>query len=312
MKKLIDKLKYKGEIGFYLFIFIYKTYRFTTNLIFSDKVYLKRKFKFYHQSNLDWNNLNTLNEKIQWFKIFDKNPKYTMLSDKFKARRYFEENFGIEYVVPLVFETSNYKDLTPENFPNFPVIVKANHDSGNYRIIKDKTKVDFKKLQTDARSWLYFNYYWEDREWPYKNIKPRILVEKLLLTKTGNIPNDYKLNCFNGKLEFVYVSIDREGINKRNIYDKNWKPLNFTWSKRFCDHSKLRGPEIEPPDSFSLMVEFAEKIAKDFQYVRVDFYDVDGKLYIGEITQFHGGGFDKMLPYEWDLKFGSMLKINGK
>ena len=261
---------------------------------------------------MDWNNLKTLNEKMQWFKIYDRNPKYVLLSDKYRAREFFKMNFGEEFLIPLVFETKNVEDLKLSNFPDFPVVVKANHDSGNYRIIRDKNSVDFDRLRVDAKSWLSFNYFWEDREWPYKQIERRIIVEKLLQTKEGKIPNDYKLNCFNGKVEFVYVSVDREGINKRNIYDRDWKPLNFTWNKRFYNHSQLRGPEIEAPLSYSKMLEFAERIARDYQYVRVDFYDVEGQLYFGEITQYHGGGFDQMRPIEWDYKFGSMIHLENE
>lgn len=313
MKRLFKNLKYQGLLGFYFYVKIVWLYKLIFNYILPNKLYLKNKFKYYQETELDWENLRTLNEKMQWFKIYDRNPKYVSLSDKFKAREYFKTNFGEEYLVPLVFETQNTRDLRIENLPDYPVVIKANHDSGNYRIIRNKSEVDFNKLRVDAKCWLSFNYFWEDREWPYKNIERRILVEKLLQTKDGKIPNDYKLNCFNGKVEFVYVSVDREGINKRNIYDRDWKPLNFTWNKRFYDHSTLRGPEIEAPLSYPKMLEFAERIANDYQYVRVDFYDVDGKLYFGEITQYHGGGFDQMRPIEWDYKYGEMIKIaNGK
>ncbi len=310
MKQIFRELKYKGIFGFYLYIFIVKVYKICVNYSISDRKYISRKFKFYHGYDLNWNKLETLNEKMQWFKIYDRNERYVALSDKFKARDFFKNKFGEEYLVPLVLETQCVEDLNFDNFPDYPVVVKANHDSGNYRIVRDKNEIDFRKLQVDAKAWLKFNYYWEDREWPYKHIEPRIVVEKMLQTNEGKIPNDYKLNCFNGKVEFVYVSVDREGINKRNIYSRDWEPLYFTWNKKYYDHSNLRGPEIKAPSTFAKMIEFAEIIAKDYQYVRVDFYDVDGHLYFGEITQYHGGGFDQMLPKEWDYKFGNMISIN--
>ncbi len=309
MKRLLSNLKYRGKIGFYLFLLSIKIYKLIVNYIWSDKIYLKRKFKFYQGYDLNWDHLKSLNEKMQFFKIYDRNPRFIELSDKFKARDFFEKEFGSAYLIPLVLQTQNVYELIPDNLPDYPVIVKANHDSGNFRIIRNKHDFDFKKLQVDAKFWMSMNYYWEDREWPYKNVEPRIVVEKLLLNEEGKIPNDYKLNCFNGKVEFVYVSVDREGINKRNIYSREWEPLYFTWNKKFYDHSKLRGPEIDPPKSFPLMIEFAERIAQEYQYVRVDFYDVDGQLYFGEITQYHGGGFDQMLPREWDYKFGEMIHI---
>ena len=136
----------------------------------------------------------------------------------------------------------------------------------------------------------------------------KLLIEKLLLTEEGKIPNDYKLNYINGELEFIYVSVDREGGNYRNIYDKNWEPLNFHWTSK-KSITGLRGPEIRPPASFIQMKEIGKEIAKEYPYVRVDFYDVDGDLYVGEITHFHGGGFDSFHPSDYDLSFGQKLKL---
>jgi hypothetical protein len=146
-------------------------------------------------------------------------------------------------------------------------------------------------------------------ELQYKDIKTLIIIEKLLQTKEGFIPNDYKLHFINGKLEFVYCSVGRETINKRNIYDADWKPLMFTWSEKYKDPTTLRGPEIEAPSTFAKMKELGAVIAKDFKYVRVDFYDVDGKLYFGEITLHHGSGFDVFVPDTYDKYYGELLKL---
>ena len=119
-------------------------------------------------------------------------------------------------------------------------------------------------------------------------------------------------NCINGKVEFIYVSVDREGKNKRNIYDPNWNPLHFTWAGKNKDISNLRGPEIPRPVNLDKMIEIAEQIAREFYYVRIDFYDVDGKVYFGEITQHHGGGFDRILPIDYDLFYGKLVKLPSK
>lgn len=177
-------------------------------------------------------------------------------------------------------------------------------------IVKIKKKVDIAKLRVDCRGWLKRNIYYSYFELQYKNVKPLIMIEKLLLTKEGKLPNDYKLHCINGQLEFVYCSVDREGINKRNIYDANWNPLYFTWSEPCKDPSTLRGPEIPAPLSFKKMKELASVIAKDFDYVRVDFYDVDGDLYFGEITLHHGSGLDVFVPSTFDELYGKKLKLN--
>ena len=149
----------------------------------------------------------------------------------------------------------------------------------------------------------------ESLEWQYKNIKRQIVVEELLQTKEGKIPNDYKLHYFNGELKFVYVSVDREGENCRNIYDANWNPLYFDWSGTNKNAKSRRGGEINSPKSFDDMKKFGEIISANFPYVRIDYYDVNGKLYFGEITLHHGGGFDVFVPEEYDLKYGIMLKL---
>lgn len=309
IKNFITSIKYRGKIGLYLFIFILKIYKYLTNYILPSHIYLSRKFKFYHGYKLDWKNLRTLNEKIQWMKINDRNPLFTQLSDKLRVREFISEKFGDEYLIPLVFSTRNINELNLEKFPDFPVIVKANHDSGNFRIIRNKYVIDFEKLKADAKIWLSFNYYYEDREWPYKNIEPSIVVEKLLITKEGKIPNDYKLNFINGNLEFVYVAFDREGENKRKIVDANWNDLPFKWAKKSYFKTKFTNVEIPVPPTFELMKKFGAEIAKMYRYVRVDFYDVDGVLYFGEITQYHGGGFDTFEPLDFDFHFGSMIDL---
>jgi hypothetical protein len=142
---------------------------------------------------LDLDNPKTLNEKIQWLKIHDRKPLYTICADKYAIRDYISEKFGDKYLIPLVMHTSDVKQLNANNLPNYPFIIKANHDSGNYKIIRDKNNVDWAKQQLICKSWLLNNYFPVDREWQYKNIKPQIVVEKLLIQKDGKIPNDYNI-----------------------------------------------------------------------------------------------------------------------
>jgi hypothetical protein len=163
------------------------------------------------------------------------------------------------------------------------------------------------ELRQECRLWLNTNYYYQSQEWQYKDIKRRIVVEKLLQTKSGMIPNDYKLHYFNGKLEFVYCSIGRETVNSRNIYDAEWNPMYFSWNLPYHVQQSCRGAEIPPPLSFDLMKKYGNQIAQDYDYVRVDFYDVDGQMFFGEVTFHHGGGFDRFEPDELDLKYGKKL-----
>lgn len=262
---------------------------------------------FGRKPNLD--NPKTLNEKLQWLKLYDHRDFYTMCADKYEVRKYVEEKFGYEYLIPLLFNTTNWREVNGTNIKEFPCIIKANHSSKDFIIIKNSDNINWKKIQLKCRWWLHRDYYAESLEWQYKNIKRQIVVERLLQTSNGHIPNDYKLHFLNGELKFIYVSVDREGVNARNIYDPYWNPLYFQWNGRSKKAESRRGEEIDAPASLGKMIEFGKEIARDFKYVRVDYYDVDGKLYFGEITLQHGGGFDVFVPEHFDRYFGDMLSI---
>lgn len=304
MSRIKEQLK-----KYYFCILIREKLKELPQLLFGPRLIIKYKYKKVFGVYPDLKNPKTLNEKIQWMKLYDKKDFYTIVADKYEARRWLSERFGEEYLIPLLFYTDDYKCINEKNIPNVPCIVKANHTSGTYRIIRDKGNVNWKDLRNKCRLWLNTNYYLSGQEWQYKNIKPKIIVEQLLLTESGALPNDYKLHFFNGKLEFIYCSIDREGANSRNIYDSEWNPLYFTWVSRDNTREDLRGKEIEKPKTFDKMVEIGTEIAKLFTYVRVDFYDVDGKLYYGEITLHHGGGMDIFVPDKYDMIYGNKLKL---
>ena len=251
----------------------------------------------------------TLNEKIQWLKLHVRKDIQTVMADKYKVKEYIRDHFGEEYIVPLLFETSDWRDIKMENIPDEPCIVKPNHGTGRYVIIRDKSKLDIQDLKVKCLEWLNLDFYKITQEWPYKNIKRKIIIEKLLQTREGTIPNDYKLNYINGQLEFIYCSIGREAENKRNIYDADWNPLYFSWVEADKDVSDIRGEEIPAPVTFPKMKEIGERIAREFALVRVDFYEVDGKLYLGEITFYHGGGYDVFVPSEYDAYYGKKLRL---
>jgi hypothetical protein len=277
-----------------------------------DKKYTSAKFKHTQGYELDWKNLRTLNEKIQWLKLYDRQPFHTTCADKLECRKYLVNKFNSDYLVPILFQSYSSNDVLKENMPDEPFILKANHDAGSFLIVRDKNTIDWKKVQVDAKRWLLRKYFYLDREWQYKNIKPSIIAEKLLVCKNGRIPNDYKLHVVSGKVEFIYVSIDREGQNTRNIYNTNWEALDFIWvaASKKLKKEKSKAGEVSRPETLSEMIRIAEDIAVDFPYyVRVDFYDVDGKLFFGEITQHHGGGFDIIRPFEIDLKYGDMITL---
>lgn len=273
-----------------------------------DAFVTRRKFKKVFGRELDLENPRTLNEKIQWLKLNVHENYHTTCADKLAAREVWKP-YGEDGLVPLLFTTDDWCEVTLEHLPDVPCIVKCNSGSGQYEMVRDKKKVNIRDLQGKCKRWMMCNYYYRSQEWQYKNIRPCIMIEQLLLDRNGHIPNDYKLHFINGELEFVYCSIDREGENYRSIYSPDWKRLNIEWVAPQNHKGTHIGADIPCPPTFSRMLSIGKEIAKRFRYVRVDFYDVDGKLYYGEITLHHGSGFDTFEPPEYDTLYGNKLRL---
>lgn len=305
MKNLRDKAArfYRtSDFGYYAFRPIYKIYELILKNL-SDEYILKKSFKEKMGYNLDLKNPKTLNEKINWLKLYDRKVLHTTAADKYKVRSYIEEKIGSKYLIPMLYHTKNPEDVRPENLPNTNFIIKTNHDSSGGIIVKDKSSVNWKIVRKRFTRLLKENYFYSSREWQYKNIEPRIIVEQLLTYDDGSIPNDYKFHCFNGKLGFVQVDLDRHKEHKRNLYDPDWNFIPCVWKYKNGDKEKR-------PSSFEKMKELAEIIAEDFIYVRVDFYSLTNSIYFGELTFHSESGHGKFHPEEYDLKFGNLLNIN--
>lgn len=278
--------------------------------VLGDELITRIKYKIIFKRKPNLIDPKTLNEKILWLKLYKHEKFHTTVADKYACRKWLSDRFGEEYLIPLLFYTDDYKKINSENIPDTPCIIKSNSGCGTNFIVKDKKNLNYREIQKECKKWLSRNYYYVGQEWQYKNIKPYILIEKLLLTEDGKIPNDYKLNFINGKLEFIYCSIDREGRNYRKVYSPDWEPMDFIWITRGHSKNDYIGPEIDAPQSFEMMKKIGSEIAKLFDYVRVDFYDVDGTLYYGEITLHHGGGTDRIIPEEYDRYYGEQLELH--
>ncbi len=244
----------------------------------------------------------TFNEKIQWLKLTDRTPLHTQCADKYAVRSYVKNKLGEEYLIPLVLQTEDVSDLVPENFPDYPFIIKTNHDSSGGLIVRNKSKINWVKARREFRNKLKNNYYYGLGEWQYKNIKPCLIAEKLLSDVNGNIPPDFKLFCFNGRVKLIQLDLDRETAHKRNMYDTQWNLLDFKYIYE-------QGPDYPRPTSLDKMISLAEKIARDFIFVRVDFYNIGGKVYFGEITFHPESGAGKFIPEIWDSKLGQLLQL---
>ncbi len=276
----------------------------------SDKAKIKRRYKKIFNKKIDLANPKTLNEKICWLKLNDHRQINQIVADKYAVRDYYKENFGEDHLIPLLFHTNKIKEINEKNINKFPCIIKYNGGSGTWKILKNKEDINWKKLRNECKRWRALNHYYYTQEWQYKHIKPMFIVEQLLQDENNKLPNDYKLHYINGKLEFVYCSIDREGGNYRVCYDANWNKLPFTWVEPYKHRPGLNDTDIIRPRTLDKMIEIGNVISKNWPYVRVDFYEVGDKLYHGEVTLHHGSGNDTFEPKEFDLIYGEKVDLN--
>ena len=251
---------------------------------------------------LNLNNPQTFNEKIQWLKFNERSLLLTQCADKWEVRKYVASKIGEQYLIPVVFQSYNSEDILEENFPDTPFIIKTNHDSSGGIIVRSKQEINWKKLRRTMKKRLRNNYYYVNGEWQYKNIIPCILAEELLTDDNGEIPVDFKFFCFNGKVEFIQLDLDRESGHKRNMYDAEWNLLPF-------EYAYPNGRHFPKPVLLDEMIDLVNKIAVDFAFVRVDLYNIGGKIYFGEITFHPESGIGKFSPESWDHKFGKLLLL---
>ena len=252
---------------------------------------------------------NTLNEKMIWLKLHDHREFCTMCVDKYRVRNYIAEHFGEEHLVPLVTRLDSWRDVRREAFPDYPTILKCNNGSGTWQIIRDPDAVDYAQLRRAAREWMNLNHYYVAREWQYKNVQPCLLIEKLLLTPQGKVPADIKLHFFNGVCAFVYMVIDREGDNYRAFFTPEWELLPFQFTSK-GKYKRIDKPIREPrPQGLDEMIRIGTMIAQNFKYVRVDFYDMGDSFYFSEITLYHGAGYNQFYPPEYSEQYAKMLEI---
>ena len=285
-------------------LFIYKVCgRLKLLNLLSDKAYLKFAFKAKMGKKLDLKNPKTFNEKMQWLKLYDRNPKYTQMVDKYDAKNYIAEKIGEEYIIPTLGVWDSFDEIDFDKLPE-QFVLKCTHDSGGLAICKDKTIFDKEAAKKKINKTLKRNYYKSGREWPYKDVKPRIIAEKYMVDESGTELKDYKIFCFNGKPEYVEVDFNRYIQHKLNTYDFDWNPLNF------CDSSPSDySVDIKKPKKLDEMRRIAAELSKDIPFLRVDFYSIDDNIYIGELTFFPGSGFIQYKPKEMDLKYGKLLNI---
>ncbi len=252
---------------------------------------------------LDLENPRTFSEKLNWYKVKVKDPLMAQCADKVSMREYVTQMGYGEHLNEVYGVYSDVSDIDIDSLPA-QFVIKAAHGSHMNIIVKDKTMVNWKQSKWLMKSWLRQNIYWGGREWVYKDIPHRLIVEKYLEDSNGDL-RDYKFFCFNGEPRFLQVDTERYGKRHvRNFYDLDWNWLDIS-----DDVGSDESVQIAKPISFGEMIKMAQVLAKPFQFVRVDFYELSGKPYIGELTFFHNGGISRMMPEKWERIIGDYWKI---
>lgn len=271
----------------------------------SDKEYLSKMYYCYFGKKIDLNDPKTFNEKIQWLKLNDRRSEYTSLVDKYEIKNIISKQLGKEYIVPTYGVWNNFDEIDFSLLPN-QFVLKTTHDSGGVVICKDKHTFDLNKAKKILNHSLKNNYYEYRREWPYKNVKPRIIAEMLLGNANQEI-DDYKVHCFNGEPKITLVCSDRyaqSGMTE-DFYDNNWIHLNI--KRPGVPNSKK---PHEKPDRFEQMLLISKELSKNYPFLRVDFYVTENNIYIGELTLYPASGFDGFEPEEWDLVLGGWIDLS--
>lgn len=274
----------------------------------SDEQYMKIKYRSCTGEKLDLENSKTFNEKLQWLKLNDRRPEYTVMVDKYKARDYIAKKIGAQYLIPLLGVWDDPNDIDFNTLPN-RFVLKCNHNSGlGMCICKDKKQLNIPKVKKELRKGLKQDYYLTGREWPYKNVPRKIIAEQFLQSDAGGL-TDYKIHCFNGVPKFILVCKDRftESGLTEDFYTTEW------------EHMPVKRPNISnavvpsaKPEMLDEMLMLAAKLSNDIPFLRVDFYIVDNKIYFSELTFFPASGFSQFEPEEWDEILGTWLVLPHK
>ena len=276
--------------------------------IIPDALYLKLRYRARFHQKLNLKNPKTFSEKIQWLKLYDRRPEYSMMVDKYEVKKYVADLIGEEYIIPTLNVWNSFDEIDFDTLPD-QFVLKCTHDSGGLVICNDKATFDIEAAKKKIEASMKAKYYYHGREWSYKNVKPRIIAEEYMEDATTKDLRDYKFFAFNGDVKMLFIATERQekdSETKFDFFDMEFNHLPFR-----NGHPNADVPPAKP-QNFELMKELASKLSKGIPHVRVDFYEVDGKVYFGELTFCHWSGLMPFEPHEWDEKLGSWLELPQK
>jgi teichuronopeptide biosynthesis TupA-like protein len=274
-------------------------YRFA----FSDRGLIEHQYKAALGRKPELRSPETFNDKLQWLKLYWRDDLATRCSDKMAVRDYVSSRIGSEVLNGTYGAYERVDDIPWDELPD-ACVFKATHGSGWNIFCHDRHTADRLSIMATLSQWLRRNHFWMTREWVYRDIHPRVLIEEMLVGENGGVPTDYKVFCFHGQPAFIQVDLDRFGNHRRNIYDLDWQllPLSIKFPR-----APYANP-AKPP--LALMLAMSRDLAAPFVHVRVDWFVVNGELRFGEMTFFHGGGIEKFSPEEWGLEFGRRIDLS--
>ena len=268
-----------------------------------DKIYLKLLYEARMGKKLNLKNPITFDEKLQWLKLYDRKDEYTVWADKYEVRNYVAEKLGEQYLIPLLGVWNSTDELKSEELPE-QFVLKCTHDSASVCICTDKKNFDWNAAMDKLQKSLNQNYYWHSREWPYKNITPRIIAEAYMTDESGTELKDYKIYTFGGEPYLIQVDFDRFHNHRRNLYTTEWEYIDET-----IEYSKDPNVKIAKPEHLEEMLECSRKLAVGTISLRTDFYSINGKIYFGEITFYQEAGFAHFEHEEFAKKLGDQIKL---
>ena len=290
------------------FYWVYLIFESVSHII-PDKVYLKMIYRLRMGRKLNIENPGTLNEKLQWIKLYDRKPEYTQMVDKYEMKQYVAKKMDSDkYTIPSYGVWNSFDEIDFDKLPR-EFALKCTHNSGCYAVCRNKDTFARKDVEKKLKKGLKRNYYWGNREWPYKGVKPRIIAEKYEETIGNDDSFEYKMTCFNGRTVFGTICRGPAHVklNQRtnDFYDRDFNFLPFEVFNRNSNN-----PIMEKPVFWDELVAISDRLSEGTKYLRVDCYVINGKPVVGELTFFTWGGFINFYPEEWDYKLGQMLDIS--
>ena len=271
-----------------------------------DSLYVKLLYRTYMGKKLNLKNPQTYNEKLQWLKLYDHNPLYTTMVDKYEAKKYVADIIGEDHIIPTLGVWDNPEDVDFDALPS-KFVLKTTHDSGGIIIVDKACGYNRDDINSFFRQRLSHSTYAKQREWPYKNVRPRIIAEKYMEDDETHELRDYKFFCFDGDVRVLFIATDRQSKERETAFD--FFDRDFNWID--LRHGHPNAPQIPAkPKNFELMKQLAGKLSKGLIQIRVDLYEINGKVYFGELTFFHHGGVVPFDPESWDYELGKWIDLS--